>query len=65
MTPRLTVLTARTGADVESKDYTGWTSLHHAAFNGHVDVVLLLLEWGMGVQRVYLHRQQLYALISW
>lgn len=34
------------GADVNAKDFTGWTALHAAAFQGNRQNVLLLLEHG-------------------
>jgi ankyrin repeat protein len=34
------------GADVNAKDFTGWTALHAAAFNGDPEIVQLLLEHG-------------------
>jgi len=38
------------GADVESKDWYGWTPLWQAAENGHEAVVKLLLEKGTNVE---------------
>ena len=34
------------GADVNAKDFTGWTPLHAAAFNGNLQIVRLLLDRG-------------------
>jgi ankyrin repeat protein len=34
------------GANPNAEDKYGWTPLHIAAFNGHVDVVRVLLEYG-------------------
>ena len=34
------------GADVNAKDFTGWTALHAAAFKGDPEIVNLLLEHG-------------------
>lgn len=34
------------GADVNARDFTGWTALHGAAYKGSSKVVLLLLEHG-------------------
>ena len=34
------------GADVNAKDFTGWTALHAAAFKGDPEIVQLLLEHG-------------------
>ena len=34
------------GADVNAEDFTGWTALHAAAFNGDPEIVQLLLEHG-------------------
>ncbi|MCA9500732.1 MAG: ankyrin repeat domain-containing protein [Nitrospira sp.] len=34
------------GADVNSKDLTGWTPLHAAAFKGNLEIVRLLLDRG-------------------
>ena len=35
--------------DVDAKDLDGFTVLHHAARNGHLDVVLTLLDMGADV----------------
>ena len=34
------------GAEVNAKDFTGWTALHAAAFKGDPEIVQLLLEHG-------------------
>ncbi len=34
------------GADLNAKDFTGWTALHAAAVNGDPEIVQLLLEHG-------------------
>ena len=36
-------------ADVNAHDYNGWTALHHAAFNGNVDMIVTLLAKGAEV----------------
>lgn len=37
------------GAAITTKDDNGWTALHWAAFHGHDDMVLLLLEKWQGI----------------
>jgi ankyrin repeat protein len=37
------------GAQVNSKDKDGWTPLHWAAWNGHLDIVQILLPNGADV----------------
>ncbi|KAF2828811.1 ankyrin, partial [Ophiobolus disseminans] len=34
------------GADPNETEYDGWPPLHWAARNGHLDVLLLLLQYG-------------------
>jgi ankyrin repeat protein len=38
------------GADVNAKNAAGWTSLHYAIFNGHLQVVKELLEHGADIE---------------
>ena len=38
------------GADLNCCDKLGWTPLHTAAQNGHLDIVQLFLDHGLGVQ---------------
>lgn len=37
------------GADLRLGDKYGATALHHAAKNGHADIVELLLSWGANI----------------
>jgi len=39
----------KSGADVNVADEEGWTSLMHAASNGHKDIVELLIESGADI----------------
>jgi ankyrin repeat protein len=34
----------RKGVDKEAKDKYGWTALHHASFDGHLEIVKYLIE---------------------
>ncbi|KAH9204233.1 ankyrin repeat-containing domain protein, partial [Leptodontidium sp. 2 PMI_412] len=38
------------GADVKAADLDGWTPLHGASSNGHVEVVRVLLKQGADVK---------------
>jgi ankyrin repeat protein len=40
------------GASVEKTNQKGWTALHVAAFNGHLDASRLLLDWRANVNPV-------------
>ena len=35
------------GADKDAKDASGWTPLHHAAYNGHVEAITVLAQLGL------------------
>ena len=37
------------GVDVASKDFSGWTALHRAAYYGHIQITRVLLDHGANV----------------
>ena len=52
----------RMGEDINSTDDDGWTALHHAAREGDIEVVKILLDEGAKVDSVNINNFRIYTI---